>query len=71
MNHVDRASDLAVQWRKSSRSAQGSECVEVGGTAEFTAVRDSKAPAGPALLVTPSVFGSFVSSVKSGRFDLS
>ncbi|MGP4018542.1 DUF397 domain-containing protein [Saccharopolyspora sp. 5N708] len=70
MSHVDRASDLAIRWRKSSRSAQGSQCVEVGSTAEFTAVRDSKDPAGPALLLAPRAFGVVIESIKSGRFDL-
>ncbi|GAA0520516.1 hypothetical protein GCM10011581_10830 [Saccharopolyspora subtropica] len=70
MSHVDRASDLAVQWRKSSRSQQGAQCVEVGATAEFTAVRDSKNPTGPALLLAPSEFTAMIRSAKAGRFDL-
>jgi hypothetical protein len=34
-------------WRKSSRSQNGSNCVEVHGT--LRRIRDSKNPAGPAL----------------------
>lgn len=71
MNHVDRASDLSVQWRKSSRSQQGAQCVEVGFSAEFSAVRDPKNPTGPALVLAPSAFAAMISSVKSGRFGLS
>ncbi|MEV0053424.1 DUF397 domain-containing protein [Saccharopolyspora shandongensis] len=69
MSHVERASDLAIRWRKSSRSAQGSECVEVGATAEFAAIRDSKNPAGPALLIAPGTFAAMLQAVKAGRFD--
>ncbi|MFI0464493.1 DUF397 domain-containing protein [Saccharopolyspora sp. 5N102] len=69
MSHVERASDLAVRWRKSSRSAQGSECVEVGATAEFAAVRDSKNPTGPALLLALNQFATMLRAVQAGRFD--
>ncbi|MEU5848374.1 DUF397 domain-containing protein [Saccharopolyspora shandongensis] len=69
MSRVERASDLAIRWRKSSRSAQGSECVEVGVTAEFAAIRDSKNPAGPALLIAPGTFAAMLQAVKAGQFD--
>ncbi|PKW19235.1 DUF397 domain-containing protein [Saccharopolyspora spinosa] len=69
MSHVERASDLPIRWRKSSRSQQGSQCVEVGATAEFAAVRDSKNPTGPALLFPPAAFTAMIRSVKSGRLD--
>ncbi|MEV0697235.1 DUF397 domain-containing protein [Saccharopolyspora sp. NPDC050389] len=69
MSHVDRASDLAIRWRKSSRSAQGSECVEVGATAAFAAIRDSKNLAGPALLIAPGAYAAMVQAIKVGRFD--
>lgn len=43
-----------ADWRKSTRSSSGGECVEVAFSG---AVRDSKDPAGPVL------------SIKSGTFD--
>jgi hypothetical protein len=37
------------QWRKSSRSSQGTNCVELAGTLDR--IRDSKNPDGPHLHV--------------------
>ncbi len=40
-------------WRKASRStAEGDNCVEVAGVSNLVAVRDSKDPSGPVLLLT-------------------
>ncbi|MFB4319844.1 DUF397 domain-containing protein [Actinomadura sp. 21ATH] len=45
-----------AEWRKSSRSASnGGNCVELAGLPGMVAVRDSKDPEGPVLLVSPSV----------------
>ena len=52
-----------MTWRKSSRSASHSNCVELGSTG---AVRDSKNPAGPMLAADVS---ALVAAVKSGRLD--
>lgn len=41
-------------WRKSSRSSSnGGNCVEVARVGDAVAVRDSKDPNGPKLLITP------------------
>ncbi|WP_331720501.1 DUF397 domain-containing protein (plasmid) [Streptomyces sp. NBC_00161] len=60
------AADLGdVEWRKSSYSGGGeSQCVEVADLSATRhskiAVRDSKRPTGPALLLSASAFGAFV-----------
>ena len=52
-----------ARWRKSSASGAQSDCVEV---AHLGAVRDSKNPAGPALLAD---LADFLNAVKTGRLD--
>jgi Domain of unknown function (DUF397) len=59
-----------VTWRKSRRSGpQGGNCVEVarlpGGQ---VAVRDSRHPAGPALVFTAAEWGAFVGGARDGDF---
>lgn len=56
-----------VYWRKSSRSQNTSNCVEVANTLD--AVRDSKDPGGPVLSVGAQGFSTFVAAVKAGRFE--
>jgi hypothetical protein len=62
-------------WRKSSfSSGNGGACVEVailrGATEEggsLVALRDSKDPAGPALVFTPGEWQAFVAGVRGTR----
>lgn len=59
---------LDVDWRKSSYSgANGGNCVEVADLAPVVGVRDSKNPAGPALLFAPAAWAAFLADVKAGR----
>lgn len=55
------------EWRKSSRSQNTTDCVELRSSLD--AVRDSKDPSGPILRVGRIGVEKFVNSVKSGRFD--
>ncbi len=61
-------------WRKSTRSGNGGNCVEVAtnlhANANIVPVRDSKDPTGPALIFTPDEWRAFISSVRDGEFDL-
>lgn len=55
-------------WRKSSYSGgSGSNCVEVGDAGRAVAVRDSKDPDGPSLLVSPTAWLTFTGKIKSAR----
>ncbi|MCX2729824.1 DUF397 domain-containing protein [Saccharopolyspora sp. NFXS83] len=56
-------------WRKSSRSAQQTSCVEVGRVADGAAVRDTKDRAAGYFTATTGQWSAFVGAVKSGRFD--
>jgi hypothetical protein len=68
MKHVDDASTLPVTWWKSSASASQSDCVECGIVDGATvAVRDSKRPHGPALLLGRAALSAFTSALGDGR----
>ncbi len=57
------------EWYKSSYSSNGGECIEVApGLPGVVPVRDSKDPAGPALVFAADAFAAFVSSVRAGEF---
>ncbi|MFE3875425.1 DUF397 domain-containing protein [Kitasatospora sp. NPDC059146] len=75
MTHHITAPELAglADWFKSSYSdGAGNNCVEVADISatrfEAVAIRDSKDPAGPALLVTPEAFASLVAFAR--HFDV-
>lgn len=61
---METADLRTLTWRKSSRSGSRSGCVEVAHTDDAVAVRDSKDPDGPALLVSPANFARFLDSLR-------
>ncbi|MET7970515.1 DUF397 domain-containing protein [Micromonospora sp. NPDC005305] len=52
-------------WRKSTRSNNGGDCVEVADNLPgIVGLRDSKDPAGPVLTVEPKDWAAFIQAVK-------
>ena len=62
-----------AEWRKASYSStNGGACVEVARNLPgVVAVRDSKHPDGPALVIAPEEWTAFCAGVKRGEFGLS
>ncbi|HTV98771.1 MAG TPA: DUF397 domain-containing protein [Streptosporangiaceae bacterium] len=55
-------------WHRSSHSGQNGNCVEVAANLPgVVAVRDSKDPEGPVLVVTREQWRGFVAELKSAR----
>ncbi|WP_433263017.1 DUF397 domain-containing protein [Actinosynnema sp. CS-041913] len=51
-------------WRKSTRSSDVANCVELARTEEAAAIRDSKNPTGPTLAFTAKALTTFLTAVK-------
>lgn len=72
--HVDNGAPAdglcGVVWRKSRHSNPNGNCVELaelpGGS---VAIRNSRHPAGPALVYTGSEIMAFLRGAKDGEFD--
>jgi hypothetical protein len=65
---VGECAEVAA-WRTSSYSGQNGSCVEIGNDrARAVAVRDSKDPEGPKLVIGPQDWQRFAARVKAGHF---
>ncbi|MGC4805303.1 DUF397 domain-containing protein [Micromonospora sp. DT233] len=62
MTPTTRTALAAARWRKSSRSGDEGACVEVAVVPDAIAVRDSKDPAGPALIFPPTAWATFAAA---------
>jgi hypothetical protein len=66
--YIESAAALELEWVKSSYSGNNGNCVEVAALHDHVATRDSKNPAGPALLFTTEAWNAFLTSVTTGEF---
>jgi len=70
MNPTASANLSAATWRKSTRSSGGgSNCVEVAHLPGRIAIRDSKNPDGPALIITPAAFWELAATIRRGTLN--
>jgi Domain of unknown function (DUF397) len=59
------------EWKKPSLSGSTGNCVEVARNRPgIVAVRDSRDPHGPKLIVTPAEWKAFTAAVCQGEFDI-
>lgn len=61
------ASEIAPEhsWFKSSYSDPGQNCVEAAHLTPAIAIRDSKNPTGPALLLPPTEWTPFITHIRN------
>jgi len=68
-HHVNGAQASSLHnatWRKSSHSNPSGNCVEAADLPGGVALRDSRFPDGPALVVTSATWDAFLAGVKRG-----
>jgi hypothetical protein len=58
-----------VHWRKSSRSGEALQCVEVAMVDGAVLVRNSRHPVGPVLRFTHGEWEAFLDGVHAGEFE--
>jgi Domain of unknown function (DUF397) len=57
-------------WRKSSYSQGATQCVEAADVGGMTAIRDSKDPAGPVLLLASTQMRALVCAIRTGQLGI-
>jgi hypothetical protein len=55
---------VAVNWRKARQSNETGHCVELSALTDGVAVRDSKDPDGPKLVLSREAFRAFAVTLK-------
>ena len=60
----------SAAWRKSSYSNGATQCVEAASIGGLTAIRDSKDPEGPVLLIAGTQMRGLVHRIRTGQLSL-
>jgi Domain of unknown function (DUF397) len=60
----------SAAWRKSSYSNGATQCVEAAGLGGLTAIRDSRDPEGPVLLLAGTQMRALVHRIRTGQLSL-
>lgn len=69
-NGIPATDLIGVRWLKSHRSNSQGNCVEMAQLPDGSvAVRNSRHPAGPALVYTKSEMQTLIQGAKAGDFD--
>jgi hypothetical protein len=63
MNMITATNFNDALWRKASRSTNGPDCVEITFNGRVIGVRDSRNPTGPILIITPSEWTTFLTTM--------
>jgi Domain of unknown function (DUF397) len=58
-----------AMWKKSSRSVDQGNCVEVANLDGGRAVRDSKNPTGTVLQLSTTEWSALTTAIQDGQFD--
>ncbi|WP_084262389.1 DUF397 domain-containing protein [Actinomadura formosensis] len=61
---------MITQWRKSTRSEDHGNCVELAALPHAIAIRDSKAPDTGHLTLTPHAFTTLIHRAKQNKLNL-
>ncbi|WP_026448965.1 DUF397 domain-containing protein [Actinopolyspora mortivallis] len=56
------------EWRKSSRSGQANNCVEIAASGDGAAVRDTKDRSAGSFATTGTQWAAFLDAAKADRF---
>ncbi|HEV2373596.1 MAG TPA: DUF397 domain-containing protein [Streptosporangiaceae bacterium] len=70
MTQTSHAASPPTQWRKSSYSTGGNQCVEVAQAGAVIAVRDSKDPGAGHLTFSTYAWATFLDEAKRRSYDL-
>jgi len=67
---VSTTDQESSHWRRSTYSdSSGGDCVEVADLSAAVAVRDSKDPDGPKLVIGRDAFAALTRGIRAGRYD--